>query len=248
MRLTLNGLLDEQAESLSEPQQRFQQLWQQLQACQQDFAGFEADMEAMVKQYQQEIIPLEKEVVPAAELLHQRLMVLFTRKSLAHWHREAMIDWAQQLMALAQTFDRETADRMLAFYQQMIAEMSGISLEELQSEWREQLEREEERRQAFEKQAKAFSECYGDMDEDEQVSAFFKDLGIAPEPVDEPYQSPLDLDTYIDTGAGAKADPDVNVVSPQQLMRKLFRQAGRQRKRYIRTGKPMSHARQRDRI
>lgn len=227
MSLTLSALLNQETDSLDGPQQRFQQLWQQLQSCQQEFADFRQSIDALTEQYQQQVLPAERKLLPGLELLQKRLMVLFTRKSLAQWHREAMIEWVQELMAKAQSLDEDTGDRMLLFYQQTLADMHDMTLEELQEEWRERDEIEQEHAEAFQERVEEFKERFRNMATDEQraqLNDMFDFFGGGPEQ-DELFGSLFESleDTAAESPGSESSSSDGDVVSPQQLMRKLFK-------------------------
>ncbi len=127
----------------SRTQSRFNKLWQKVQKQQQLNRKFETDIEKLMAVYQQQCLPLERAVVPEYCRLAERLLELFARKSLAQWHREAMLDWITGLIDKVGSLEPAAADRLLERYKEAVAHCAGLTVPELEDEWQAMQEQEQ---------------------------------------------------------------------------------------------------------
>lgn len=115
-------------------QARFDKLWQDLKKKQKKNAKFEADIEALIKMYQQQLLPVERELKEPAAQLAERLIELSQRKSLSNWHREELAAWIMETIMIVDSFDKARADQITEQYKQALAKFIGVPLEELEAE------------------------------------------------------------------------------------------------------------------
>ena len=141
------------------------QLWREVQDKRKRNQHLQNQLDKLVLTYQQKILPVERErLLPAQLKLTERLIELFSRKSLSHWHRDEMSDWIGSLLDRLALLDEEKSVELTNRYNTHVAKISGLSLEELQA-----YQSEEE--QSFDEILNEMFEMEGDGEIDPQSAA-----------------------------------------------------------------------------
>ena len=108
-------------------------LWNKVEKQRKQNEKLESEMDQLMQTYQTKILPLEKEcLLPEKTRLVERLIELFSRKSLANWHRDEMADWLRHLVGHITHLDRETGVEMCRKFDDVVANLNGMTKEELE--------------------------------------------------------------------------------------------------------------------
>lgn len=97
--------------------------------------------------YRERILPAERELITPLATLAEKLVVFYGRKSLGRRQRDELGEWIMEIVGRVRYLDADTADTLCRRVDQQLADMMGITEEELDArrqEYREAQAAEEE--------------------------------------------------------------------------------------------------------
>lgn len=94
-------------------QKKVNKLWQQIQNQKRINQKLQKDIDESQQIYQNTVLPIELEhVLPAQVALAERLIELFSRKTLSNWHRDEMVSWLDNLFESIAQMDSAKAEKV----------------------------------------------------------------------------------------------------------------------------------------
>ena len=116
----------------NEQHEYLNQLWRQIEKQRIRNQTLEAELDKLIQIYQKEIIPYElKHLQPEQIRLTERLIDLFSRKSLSQRQRGKLHNWICQLLDQILLSDAPKGEQLSYDFNSTIAELNGMTLEEL---------------------------------------------------------------------------------------------------------------------
>ena len=112
--------------------QQLTRMWKKAHSQRKRNQQLENQLEKLLKVYHTKVYPVERDLLfPAKVDMVERLIDMLNRKSLANWHRDEMHHWIIELLDDIGLLDEEAMDILGDRYDGVVAEMAGISVEEL---------------------------------------------------------------------------------------------------------------------
>ncbi|ARU54243.1 hypothetical protein OLMES_0135 [Oleiphilus messinensis] len=132
-------VVSQQSKKTNKKQIALNKLWRLVQNKRKSNERLELELDRLISAFHDRIIPVEKEILnPKRIVLLERLIVFFSRKSLANWHRDQLADWIKELLEQVAIVDAETAVKLSQEYNQVVANHMGLSVEEMMEEFEQQ--------------------------------------------------------------------------------------------------------------
>lgn len=109
---------------------RFAQLQEDIRKKRQRNETLRLDIDGLLAEYQNRILPHERQLVQPMSALLQRLIDFFGMKSLTRWQRDELVVWIHETLELLGRLDSEAAQTMGKAFNQKLADYFDISTEQ----------------------------------------------------------------------------------------------------------------------
>ncbi|MBL7003712.1 MAG: hypothetical protein ISR69_06780 [Gammaproteobacteria bacterium] len=169
MKITLSNKIKNKSTS-HKLQKRFDKLQQKLARKKKQYEKMIAQMDSLILKWNQHRQDLNNEYIDQHELLAEKLIQFFLRKSLSQWHLDEITLWFIELKEKIALVDIERAEVLHQRMLQVTADKLGMSVDDLNVEVEKMFDSEAE-----------FEDLFGDED----------DFASDSEAVEEPFQNDL---------------------------------------------------------
>lgn len=115
-------------------QARFDKLRQQLARQENRNRKLASELDALVDRYQSQMREADGRHLDPLIRLAERLIVFFSRKSLANWQREELGDWINETLQRISRVDSETAERLHGDFRRTVAAYLELSEAEMDAQ------------------------------------------------------------------------------------------------------------------
>ena len=127
MNITFSDLKDSTLQTKSKIQQKFDRLWLSVKKKQKRNEKLKREMDELLLEYNQTVLPKEKEYITPLCALLEKLTVFYSRKSLAQWQREELGEWFSESIYQLSQYHPEKAHHYAEKFQRVFCEYHDIS-------------------------------------------------------------------------------------------------------------------------
>lgn len=131
MKITKDKKSKQKAKQIGGMAGRFVQLQEDIRKKRQRNASLRMDIDALLAEYQNRILPHERRLVQPMSALLQRLIDFFAMKSLTRWQRDELVVWIHETLEMLGRLDSEAAQTMGKAFNQKLADYFNMSVEQL---------------------------------------------------------------------------------------------------------------------
>jgi len=155
-------------------QKRFEKLWRQVKNQQLANARLKNELAELHQTYHESILPVEQLTEQPYTELAQRLIVFFSRKSLAQWQRHELGQWILECIEHIEPLNPLKSHELTTAYHQVLADFLAIEVEDLEEVMNHSADPLDEFFAQFDDLGKAFQDSVNDTDHPD--AAFQDDL------------------------------------------------------------------------
>lgn len=127
VNLIFSDVKTDETKPKSKIQKKFDRLWQSVEKKKARNDKLKQDMDGLVSEYNQTVLPKEKEYIEPLCALLNKLTIFYSRKSLAQWQRDELSEWFSEVICQLSQYSPEKAQHHAEKFQSVFCQHHEIS-------------------------------------------------------------------------------------------------------------------------